>query len=106
METNLICPKCQGALRSYERNGIQIEQCSECRGVFLDRGELERLIEAESAYAAGQAETSAGPAPGYQPGWEGGGHGGHGGGGHGGYGYGGGKHGGRRKRGLLGELFD
>lgn len=96
MEATLVCPKCQGALRSYERNGIQIEQCTECRGVFLDRGELERLIEAESSYMAGQAEMApSGPAPGYQPGREGGGH------------HGGGKHGGgRRKRGLLGELFD
>jgi Zn-finger nucleic acid-binding protein len=44
------CPKCQGAMRSYERNGVTIDQCTECRGVFLDRGELERLIDAESAH--------------------------------------------------------
>jgi Zn-finger nucleic acid-binding protein len=43
----LVCPKCQGAMRSYERNGVTIDQCQECRGVFLDRGELERLIAAE-----------------------------------------------------------
>lgn len=36
-------------MRSYERSGIAIDQCTECRGVFLDRGELERLIVAESA---------------------------------------------------------
>jgi Zn-finger nucleic acid-binding protein len=34
-------------MRAYERNGITIDQCTECRGVFLDRGELERLIDAE-----------------------------------------------------------
>ena len=49
---DLTCPKCGGAMRSYERNGVTIEQCAECRGVFLDRGELERLIDAEAAYAA------------------------------------------------------
>ena len=43
----LVCPKCQGAMRAYERNGVTIDQCQECRGVFLDRGELERLIDAE-----------------------------------------------------------
>lgn len=48
--TSLICPKCAGEMRSYERNSIQIEQCQECRGIFLDRGELERLVDAESRY--------------------------------------------------------
>lgn len=38
-------------MRSYERNGVTVDQCSECRGVFLDRGELERLVEAESSWA-------------------------------------------------------
>jgi uncharacterized protein len=47
--SQLICPKCQGPMRSYERSGITVDQCTECRGVFLDRGELERLIDAESA---------------------------------------------------------
>jgi len=37
-------------MRSYERNGVVLDQCTECRGVFLDRGELERLIDAEAAY--------------------------------------------------------
>lgn len=37
-------------MRSYERNGVTIEQCTECRGIFLDRGELERLTAAEQAW--------------------------------------------------------
>ena len=37
-------------MRTYERNGVHVDQCSECRGLFLDRGELERLTEAEHAY--------------------------------------------------------
>ncbi len=44
----MTCMKCNGSMKSYERNGITIDQCSECRGVFLDRGELDRLIDAES----------------------------------------------------------
>lgn len=47
---DLTCPKCQGAMRSYERNGVTVDQCSECRGIFLDRGELERLVDAETSW--------------------------------------------------------
>ena len=44
----LSCPKCHGPMRTYERNGVHVDQCTECRGIFLDRGELERLIDAEN----------------------------------------------------------
>jgi Zn-finger nucleic acid-binding protein len=37
-------------MRSYERNGVTVDQCTGCRGVFLDRGELERLVEAEGSH--------------------------------------------------------
>lgn len=95
----LICPKCKGNLRTYERNGIHIDQCEECRGIFLDRGELEQLISAESSYLGDERAGRGEPAE-YLPGGghHGGGHGKHGGGGYG-------KRGGKR-RGLLGELFD
>jgi len=46
----LICPKCGAGMRTYERNGIHIDQCTSCRGVFLDRGELEHLIDAEQTF--------------------------------------------------------
>jgi uncharacterized protein len=46
----LICPKCHGAMRTYERNGVHVDQCTDCRGIFLDRGELERLVDAETAW--------------------------------------------------------
>jgi Zn-finger nucleic acid-binding protein len=49
----LICPKCEGPMRTYARNGITIDQCTTCHGIFLDRGELERLITAESSYLGG-----------------------------------------------------
>jgi uncharacterized protein len=48
--TDLICLKCHGPMRTYKRNGITIDQCTVCHGIFLDRGELERLIGAESTY--------------------------------------------------------
>jgi Zn-finger nucleic acid-binding protein len=48
--TDLICPKCQGAMRTYERSGITLDQCADCRGIFLDRGELEHLVDAEQSW--------------------------------------------------------
>jgi Zn-finger nucleic acid-binding protein len=40
-------------MRTYERNGVHVDQCTECRGIFLDRGELDRLIDAENAWHGG-----------------------------------------------------
>ncbi|MFG2037266.1 zf-TFIIB domain-containing protein [Dactylosporangium sp. NPDC048998] len=46
----MTCPKCRGEMRQYERSGVTVDQCLECRGIFLDRGELERLVDAEQAW--------------------------------------------------------
>ena len=51
----LTCPKCRGEMNSYERNGVTVDQCGECRGLFLDRGELERLVDAETKWHAASA---------------------------------------------------
>jgi uncharacterized protein len=59
---SLTCPKCHGAMRSYERSGVTIDQCADCRGIFLDRGELERLIDADARFQA-EAAAPAAPAP-------------------------------------------
>ena len=53
--TDLICPKCQGRMRTYERSGVTVDQCTECRGIFLDRGELERLVDAEQGWQRSHA---------------------------------------------------
>jgi Zn-finger nucleic acid-binding protein len=53
LATDLICPKCQGLMRTYERSGITVDQCADCRGIFLDRGELERLVDAEQGWQRG-----------------------------------------------------
>jgi Zn-finger nucleic acid-binding protein len=55
MATELICPKCQGPMRSYERSGVTVDQCADCRGIFLDRGELERLVDAEQSWQSRDA---------------------------------------------------
>ena len=46
----MLCPKCHSLMHAYERNGVVVDQCTECRGIFLDRGELEALVKAENAF--------------------------------------------------------
>ncbi|MFV8161735.1 zf-TFIIB domain-containing protein [Mycobacterium sp. 134] len=46
----LLCPKCAGVMKTYERNGIHLEQCDTCRGIFLDFGELEALTQMENRF--------------------------------------------------------
>jgi len=39
------CPRCESAeLEEHEREGVTVDACRTCRGIWLDRGELERLI--------------------------------------------------------------
>lgn len=39
------CPSCQETLLMSEKQNIEIDYCPNCRGVWLDRGELEKIIE-------------------------------------------------------------
>ena len=46
------CPVCtQVNLVMAERQGVEIDYCPECRGVWLDRGELDKIIERSSPQA-------------------------------------------------------
>lgn len=93
------CPVCPSVnLVMSERQGIEIDYCPECRGVWLDRGELDKIIERTApreVAAAPQPQQppnyGGGPAQGYDQGY---GHG-HG---HGQKPY--------RKKSFLEELFD
>ncbi|CAL9572642.1 hypothetical protein SUDANB6_04895 [Streptomyces sp. enrichment culture] len=79
------CPKCHGPMHTYNRNGIQIEQCSSCRGIFLDYGELEALTRLEAQWSQPAPPPAphaypAPPVPPAAPAWgapHGGGHGHH-----------------------------
>jgi hypothetical protein len=50
MTTTLTCPKCGSDMRQYERNQVLVDQCTGCGGLFLDRGELEKLTAAENEW--------------------------------------------------------
>lgn len=39
------CPVCQVPLSMAERQGVEIDYCPKCRGVWLDRGELDKIVE-------------------------------------------------------------
>ncbi len=39
------CPHCDVNLVMSERNGVEIDYCPDCRGLWLDRGELDKIIE-------------------------------------------------------------
>ncbi|MGL3822257.1 zf-TFIIB domain-containing protein [Sphingopyxis sp. R3-92] len=43
------CPACKTPLAMSDRQGVEIDYCPQCRGVWLDRGELDKIIERSSA---------------------------------------------------------
>lgn len=47
------CPSCNVSLVMTDRSGIEIDYCPECRGVWLDRGELDKIIERSSSGSKG-----------------------------------------------------
>ena len=79
------CPVCtQVDLMMTDRQGVEIDYCPQCRGIWLDRGELDKIIE----------RTAAPAMPQHQGGYDQ--HGQHG------HGY----HKKHKHKSLLGELFD
>jgi Zn-finger nucleic acid-binding protein len=88
----MSCPVCRVPLAMSDRQGIEIDYCPQCRGVWLDRGELDKIIERSAPPAPAQR-----PAPNYAQ------HGGaqHGGFGHGSYGkpY-------KKRKSWIEEIFD
>jgi Zn-finger nucleic acid-binding protein len=59
------CPVCNGIdLKIADRQGVEIDYCPECRGVWLDRGELDKIIERSDTSQATASYTQ--PQPQYQ----------------------------------------
>jgi Zn-finger nucleic acid-binding protein len=54
---NMKCPVClEVNLAMTERQGIEIDYCPQCRGVWLDRGELDKIIERSPAAPMGREQ--------------------------------------------------
>lgn len=60
------CPVCGATLLMSERHGVEIDYCPECRGIWLDRGELDKIIE-RAAEESGMGSTPKGNHGGHQP---------------------------------------
>lgn len=57
----MMCPVCNGVdLKMAERQGVEIDYCPKCRGIWLDRGELDKIIE----YSSPRGETGGERRPG------------------------------------------
>jgi Zn-finger nucleic acid-binding protein len=87
------CPACDVTLAMSDRQGIEIDYCPQCRGVWLDRGELDKIIERAGAELAPQQPSR--PLPAQQRPQ-----------GHSQPGYGDDYYRHKKKKSLLGELFD
>lgn len=57
----LLCPNDNSSMQTVDRSGVQFDMCPTCRGVWLDRGELEKLMASEAQ------DTSPPPQPAPQP---------------------------------------
>ena len=67
---SMSCPVCDVALTMSERQGIEIDYCPQCRGIWLDRGELDKIIERSTKEMAPQhppQHQAAPAAPSYAP---------------------------------------
>ncbi len=87
------CPVCRVPLAMSDRQGIEIDYCPQCRGVWLDRGELDKIVERS---APTDSAPSPRPSPSYPQ---------HGGAQHSGFGQGYGKPP-KRKKSFFEEIFD
>lgn len=59
----MVCPHCLEDLIITERQGIEIDYCPKCRGVWLDRGELDKIIERTVQTMNPQGYQSPAPSP-------------------------------------------
>lgn len=59
----MLCPVCKVGLHMSDRQGVEIDYCPQCRGVWLDRGELDKIIERSATETAPPATAQPQPAP-------------------------------------------
>ena len=48
--SSMNCPRCDGSLKTHNFEGVDIDTCEKCGGVWLDSGELEQLTKRESGW--------------------------------------------------------
>ena len=55
----LTCPACEGTMTERSHGRVTVRQCGSCQGVFLERGELGNLVEAETDWHANRSTDTA-----------------------------------------------
>ena len=65
----MACPVDGATLVMSERSGIEIDYCPTCRGVWLDRGELDKIIERNAEASAPPPQTAQATPPPQQAPW-------------------------------------
>jgi uncharacterized protein len=60
------CPNCNETLLISQRNNVEVDYCPNCRGVWLDKGELDKILDYAERFTSGQAEQSNYPPAGSQ----------------------------------------
>ena len=65
--SSMTCPVCAVPLTMSERQNVEIDYCPQCRGVWLDRGELDKIIERSTAEAASAAPPPPSRGQGHAP---------------------------------------
>lgn len=63
----LMCPNDNAAMQTLDRNGVQFDMCPTCRGVWLDRGELEKLMAGATEEGRASAPVPVAAPPPYPP---------------------------------------
>ena len=53
----ITCPCCKKEMELRDRHGVEIDLCPHCRGVWLDKGELDSLLERSGRYLEVPGET-------------------------------------------------
>ncbi len=60
-DEGMLCPHCRVTLAMTTRANVEIDYCPKCRGIWLDRGELDKIVERAAADIAPQAPAQAAP---------------------------------------------
>src|SRR5688500_9966504 len=53
----LLCPNCNTSMQNVNRSGVELDMCPGCRGVWLDRGELEKILADAREQSAGEQQS-------------------------------------------------
>ena len=62
MVNELTCPNCSTMMRTNQRYGVDIDFCTSCKGIWLDRGEIEKIANASKRYDERPAYSNERPA--------------------------------------------